>query len=98
MGEDFYKEAFEGYDVPECIKQTAISICDKYDIKGLADPMYVANVIGMETGTGDGQGNFKGTRVNKEGVRKVAERLAFAYRSNKVKEVEVEEIVSKYSK
>jgi hypothetical protein len=60
----FYKEAFtnpvtrQPYDVPEDIKRLATRICESYGIKGVCDPMYIANVIAFETGRGDGQSKF----------------------------------------
>lgn len=62
--EDFFKEAFtnpvtrQPYDVPEDIKRLSRRLCQSYGIKGICDPMYIANVIAMELGRGDGQSNF----------------------------------------
>lgn len=62
--EAFYKEAFTNpvtripYEVPEDIKKASIHICQAYNIKGLSDPMYIANSIALEEGRGDGRGNF----------------------------------------
>lgn len=62
----FFKEAFtqattrKPYDVPENLKQISIRICNAHNIKGICDPMYIANVVALELGMGDGNSNFKG--------------------------------------
>jgi hypothetical protein len=48
----------EPYAVPEDLRTAATRICRAYGIKGICDPMYVANVIANETGRGDGCSNF----------------------------------------
>lgn len=63
--EAFFKEAFtdpitrQTYQVPEDIKRLATRLCRSYGIRGICDPMYIANVIAFELCLGDGQGNFK---------------------------------------
>lgn len=63
--EAFFKEAFtcptsrQPYQVPENIKRLATRLCRSYGIRGVCDPMYIANVIAFELGLGDGQSNFK---------------------------------------
>jgi hypothetical protein len=56
--EAFYKEAFKGVKVPVDIRRASERICTSYGIRGLTDPMYIANVIALETGRGDGKGDF----------------------------------------
>lgn len=56
--EDFFQEAFEGYNVPEKIKTASIAICRSCGIRGICDPMYIANIIAMSLGLGDGKSNF----------------------------------------
>lgn len=62
--EGHYDHAFinpvtwESYGVPNDIKTAAKRICQAYGIKGICDPMYIANLIAMETGRGDGSSNF----------------------------------------
>lgn len=62
--EAFYVEAFtdpttrEPYDVPAKLKKVATRLSRSYGIRGICDPMYIANVIAFELGLGDGQGNF----------------------------------------
>ena len=46
------------YTVPEDIKRLATRICRSYGIRGVCDPMYIANVVAVELGRGDGQSNF----------------------------------------
>lgn len=61
---EFFIEAFtdpvtrEPYEVPIALKRLAIRICRSYGIRGVCDPMYIANVAAMELGLGDGQSNF----------------------------------------
>lgn len=77
--ESFYEDAFEGYQVPDTIKNCAIEICDTYKIKGSSDPMYIANVIGRELWLGDGAGNFTAGTPDKTKVNTACQRLAGAY-------------------
>lgn len=46
------------YTVPEDIKRLSTRLCRSYGIRGVCDPMYIANIIALETGRGDGQSNF----------------------------------------
>lgn len=56
--EDF-DEAFtdpvtrEPYQVPDDIRRAAERIVSAYMIRGICDPMYVANLIAKETGRGE---------------------------------------------
>jgi hypothetical protein len=45
--------------VPANIRKLSERICRSYGIGGVCDPMYLANIIALELGLGDGQGNFK---------------------------------------
>lgn len=60
----FFDEAFtnpvtrEAYEVPEDIKRLSMRVCRSYGIRGICDPMYIANVIAFELERGDGQSNF----------------------------------------
>ncbi len=60
----FYDDCFTNpvtkipYNVPADIKRLARRICGAYGIRGLCDPMYIANVIAFELGRGDGQSTF----------------------------------------
>ena len=48
--------------VPEKIKKAIKRVYNAYPVhcmpQGLSDPMYIMNVICLELGIGDGQGNF----------------------------------------
>ena len=63
--EEFFREAFtdavsqQPTFVPDDIKRISIRLCRSYGIRGICDPMYIANVIAVELGRGDGIGNFK---------------------------------------
>lgn len=65
---EFFDEAFtnpvtrQADFVPADIRRLSERICRSYNIKGICDPMYIANVIAFELGLGDGQGNFKAVR------------------------------------
>lgn len=62
--QDFLTEAFtnpvtrEPYNVPADIRAAAEHIVGSYGIRGICDPMYIANVIAMHIGRGDGKSNF----------------------------------------
>ena len=49
------------YNVPDDIRRLSERLCMSYNIGGICDPMYIANVIALETGRGDGKGNFFST-------------------------------------
>lgn len=57
----FFDEAFNGHEVPLAIRRLSTRICRSYGINGICDPMYIANVIALELGLGDGQSNFNTT-------------------------------------
>lgn len=45
--------------LPANIRRLSERICRSYGIRGICDPMYIANVIAVELGLGDGYSNFK---------------------------------------
>ena len=49
-------------DIPEKVKKAIKRVYSSYPPEclpqGLSDPMYIMNVIALELGIGDGQGNF----------------------------------------
>ncbi len=55
---EFFDSAFAGHDVPVDIRRVSERICMSYGINGTSDPMYIANIIALELGRGDGKGNF----------------------------------------
>lgn len=56
--EAFFTKAFKGYNAPERLKAAASRICVAYGIRGICDPMYIANLIAVELGLGDGKNSF----------------------------------------
>ncbi len=66
----FFAEAFthpvtrDPYQVPPALKQVATRLCRSYGIRGVCDPMYIANVIAVELGLGDGLSNFNTGETN----------------------------------
>ena len=48
----------EPYNVPADIKKAVTRIVSAYGIRGICDPMYIANIIARETGRGDGESHF----------------------------------------
>ena len=65
----FFAEAFtnpvtrEPYKLPENLKRLSRRLCRSYGIRGVCDPMYIANVIAVELGLGDGLSNFNQSEV-----------------------------------
>jgi len=59
----FFEEAFRGTDCPADLKRAATRICRSYGINGICDPVYIANVIAVEIGRGDGQSNFNNETI-----------------------------------
>lgn len=57
--EDFFEAAFQGMDIPEKLKNASKRICLAYGIRGICDPGYIANVIAVELGMGDGKSHFE---------------------------------------
>jgi len=53
---------YKGNGYPEKVKSAIKRVYESYPAEcmpqGLADPMYIMNVICKELGVGDGQGNF----------------------------------------
>lgn len=88
--EKHFDEAFRfngtEYVVPEPLKAFVIDLCIRYDIKGICDPMYIANVIAFETGVGTGESSFSGELPSRdildEKSMAIAQRLATSYGNN----------------
>jgi predicted NAD-dependent protein-ADP-ribosyltransferase YbiA (DUF1768 family) len=61
---EFFDKAFfnelaqEPYKIPADLRRASERICLAYGIRGICDPMYIANVIAAEIGRGDGRSNF----------------------------------------
>ncbi len=77
---EWFDEAFtnpvtrESYGVPDDIRVASERIVSAYGIRGICDPMWIANVIARETGRGDGEHTFYPAH------RTLAQRLADAQR------------------
>jgi hypothetical protein len=58
---EFFDEAFEGMDgIQPGLRKASERICQAYSIQGICDPGYIANVIAVELGLGDGRSHFIG--------------------------------------
>lgn len=73
-------------DVPADLRRLSEAVCNRFDISGICDPMYIANVAAFELGRGDGRGVFHDAdSTAKEAfdarLAQVANRLLFAYSS-----------------
>lgn len=84
----WYDNCFEGAkpSLPADIRLFSESVCNRFTISGICDPMYIANVTAFELGRGDGCGAFfspdADARDNsQERLNRVLDRLAFAYSS-----------------
>ena len=76
----FFEEAFRGASLPPTLRTFAEAFCTRFEVRGICDPMYCANVAAFETGLGDGSGNFNASKtVTEAEIAKVADRLLFAY-------------------
>lgn len=73
------KKAFEGYEVPEKLKQTASLIMFRFNIEGICDGMYLCNVMAHQSGSGDGCGSFTSDYVNTDIA---ADAISGAYKTN----------------
>lgn len=76
-------DPFDGHDVPIALKEIVSQIVNTWNIRGLCDGMYIANVIANDSGFGDGQSHFDmsaGASINNPG--KIASWLQYAYGSN----------------
>lgn len=66
--QEWFDDCFTQYDtkaqksvpakVPKDIRQCAEAFCRVFNIKGVCDPMYLANCIAVKLGRGDGSGEF----------------------------------------
>lgn len=56
---EFFDEAFRSMpEVPADIRRLSERLCRAYGIRGICDPGYIANVIAVELGRGDGRSTF----------------------------------------
>ena len=70
---------FEGYTVPERYKEIASCMIRRFNITGAADGMYICNSLAVDSGCGDGHGNFTGDDVK---IDKCTDFLKYAYGCN----------------
>lgn len=96
----WFDRCFVGYDsaahreyyqtLPTALRACVERICVKFNIRGICDPMYMANVIAFEFGWGDGQSSFTAEAFNAqlsaqkrdeldEVLMRLASRLSSAY-------------------
>lgn len=83
--------------VPKNIKNIASLICTRFAIDGICDPMYIANVIGIEARIGNGQGTFFDNEISN--AKNIAMRLQGCYGCNITPEEiqELQEIIESES-
>lgn len=55
---EWFDGCFKGLGVPDNLKKASTDLCRSYDIKGISDPAYVANIIATNLELGDGKGVF----------------------------------------
>ncbi|MBJ2286804.1 hypothetical protein JFT66_21915 [Pseudomonas sp. MF6755] len=76
----FFEEAFRNAELPKTLRNFAEAFCTRFEVHGICDPLYCANVAAFETGLGDGCSNFNAVKCPTEAdIAKVADRLLFAY-------------------
>lgn len=54
---EWFDEQFTA-NVPGNLRRLSERLCRSYGINGICDPEYIANVVAVELGLGDGQSNF----------------------------------------
>ncbi|MDF2879974.1 MAG: hypothetical protein K0R54_531 [Clostridiaceae bacterium] len=84
-----FKEEFDKYNVPGKIRKASESICTRFNINGICDPMYISNVIANESESGNGMNTFTSDDIRN--TQYIAERLQFAY-STLIKKNDIEEL------
>ncbi len=77
----FFARAFGNDEVPRDMRALSEWFCTHFDVNGVCDPMYIANVTAFELQIGDGCGNFTGDgpKGGQDAFERVARRLLFAY-------------------
>lgn len=84
-----FQKAFDGHEVPENIRRTSENVCIRFDINGICDPMYICNVIAVESKSGDGCSHFTSSKISNHHI--IAERLQRSYGCN-IKPSEINEL------
>jgi hypothetical protein len=66
------------------LRDLSMRICLAFNIRGICDPLYIANVAAIAFKVGDGASKFSGESVAQNAVviDRLADRLAFAYASH----------------
>ena len=80
---------FNGYEVPEALRTISAAICTRFIIYGECDPMYIANVIAVQNGFGDGCGKFSECKI--ASAADTAKRIQGCYGRN-ITRSEIEEL------
>ena len=76
----FFEEAFRDAELPQPLRTFAEAFCTRFEVRGICDPLYCANIAAFETGLGDGGGNFNLSQTPTEaGITNTGDRLLFAY-------------------
>ena len=88
-----FERNFEGYNVPEKLRETSMAIMRRFVMTGICDGMYIANVIADESGLGDGQSHFNGGD-GEFNVKASADFLLRAYGCNIDNREDLEEIIA----
>lgn len=79
---EWFDEAFANSSpLPPQLRNMAERMCREFNIRGICDPMYIANVAAFELGMGDGRSSFddRPTRPESPAIEKLAQRFLFAY-------------------
>ncbi|OAS07725.1 hypothetical protein AYO08_10360 [Pseudomonas putida] len=76
----FFEEAFKDYQVPPKIRAFAEAFCIRFNVRGICDPAYCANLVAVELKVGDGCGKFDHDKdADETGFAKIGSRLLFSY-------------------
>lgn len=94
-------DLFNGHDVPPALKNIVSQIIKTWNIRGVCDGMYIANVIANDSGFGDGQSHFDmEAEISIKNPEKIASWLQYAYGFNIPKSdvPKLTEILSQHAK
>ena len=84
---EWFDSKFEngGQIVPVQLRAMSERICKVFNIKGICDPMYIANIAAYELGMGNGQGQFHARKSDTDlavDMHRLSKRLAHSYSFN----------------
>lgn len=76
-----FADGFGDASVPADMRALSEWFCTRFDVRGVCDPMYVANVAAVELQIGNGRGEFTGEapKGGAEALWRLARRLHYAY-------------------